>query len=200
MNKMEFLSRMEAALAGLPREDVEERLIFYAEMIDDRVEDGLPEEEAVAQIGPVEDLAAQIAAEIPLSRLVKERVRSRGKRSAGEVALLVLGSPLWIPLLVAAFAVLLSVYIVIWAVIVSLWAAVLSIALCAPVAVGLGGWLLLRGDAQAGLVLISVGMVLAGLSIYLFFVCRAVTKGAIIATGRIARGIRALFLRKEKQS
>ena len=41
MNRRDFLSGIEKGLAGLPREDVESRLAFYSEMIDDRVEDGL---------------------------------------------------------------------------------------------------------------------------------------------------------------
>ena len=43
-------------------------------------------------------------------------------------ALLILGSPLWFPLLLAAFAVLASVYIVLWAVIVSLYAVLFALA------------------------------------------------------------------------
>ncbi len=200
MDKMEFLSRLETELSGLPREDAAERLAFYVEMIDDRVEDGLPEESAVAELGSVEDLAARIRADIPLSRLVRERVRSWRKRSVGEIVLLVLGAPLWIPLLIAVFAVLLSVYIAVWAVIVSVWAAELSIAVSAPAALVMGVWLLLRGDGQTGMVLISAGLVLAGLSIFLFFAFLAVTRGTLVFTKKIAQGIRSLFLRKEKET
>jgi uncharacterized membrane protein len=48
MGKQEFLTRLGKALSGLPREDIEERLNFYSEMIEDRMEEGLSEEEAVA--------------------------------------------------------------------------------------------------------------------------------------------------------
>ena len=44
MSKQEFLAALEEGLSGLPREDVDERLGFYSEMIDDRMEDGLPED------------------------------------------------------------------------------------------------------------------------------------------------------------
>ena len=197
MNKQEFLSRLEEALAGLPREETAERLNFYAEMIDDQMEDGISEEEAVARIGPVEALAAQITAEIPFSRLVRERVRSRRKRPAWEVVLLVLGAPVWFPLLIAAFAILLSVYIVIWAVIVSLWAVEISLAAAALAGFGAGILLLFRGEGQPGLMMLGAGFFLAGLSILGFFACRAVTRGAVIATIKLALWIKSLFLRKE---
>ena len=56
MNKEEFLNALRSALAGLPQEDIEERLAFYSESIDDRVEDGLTEEEAVEAIGTVAEV------------------------------------------------------------------------------------------------------------------------------------------------
>ena len=48
MNKQEFLSALQNALAGLPKKDRQKTLAFYSEMIDDRMEDGMTEEEAVA--------------------------------------------------------------------------------------------------------------------------------------------------------
>lgn len=57
MKKEEFLEALRAGLAGTA--DAEQALAFYQEMIDDRMEDGMPEEEAVAQVGPLETVLAQ---------------------------------------------------------------------------------------------------------------------------------------------
>ncbi len=43
MNKQAFLTQLRKGLSGLPQEDIEERLAFYSEMIDDRIEEGLSE-------------------------------------------------------------------------------------------------------------------------------------------------------------
>ena len=48
MNKQEFLVQLRNALSGLPKDDIEERIEFYSEMIEDRIEEGLSEEEAIA--------------------------------------------------------------------------------------------------------------------------------------------------------
>ena len=48
MTKQAFLAALGERLVGLPQKDIEERLTFYSEMIDDRMEEGLSEEEAVA--------------------------------------------------------------------------------------------------------------------------------------------------------
>ena len=59
MTKNEFISRLRTRLSGLPKDEIEERLAFYSETIDDRIEDGLTQEEAVADLGDVDDIAAQ---------------------------------------------------------------------------------------------------------------------------------------------
>ena len=74
MTKQMFLASLREGLQGLPPADVEERIAFYDEMIDDRMEEGLTEEEALAEIGTVESVIAQIAEETPLAKLVKELV------------------------------------------------------------------------------------------------------------------------------
>ena len=50
MNKIEFMQKLKDGLAGLSPKDREEQLNFYSEMIDDRIEEGLSEEEAVAYV------------------------------------------------------------------------------------------------------------------------------------------------------
>ena len=73
MNKTEFLVllRDKLKLSGLSQEETADRLIFYGEMIDDRVEDGLSEEEAIAEIGSVDEIASQIMKEAPVHRAEK---------------------------------------------------------------------------------------------------------------------------------
>ena len=60
MNKQEFLGVLRKGLSILQDDEAEERLSFYREMIDDRVEEGLTEEEAVREIGTPEEILARI--------------------------------------------------------------------------------------------------------------------------------------------
>ena len=197
MNKNDFLVRLREGLSGLPQDDVAECLTFYEEMINDKVEDGLSEEDAVAEIGSVDKIVSQIVAEIPLPKLVKERIKPKRRLMVFEIILLILGFPVWFPLLITTFVIFLSVYIVIWAVILSLWAVELSCIASALVVAAAGVKFLCKGDWTQAIVMISAGMVLAGLSVFLFFGCKAVSKGAVIVTKKIALGIKSLFIRKE---
>ena len=65
MRKEEFLSALRAGLTGLSPEGTEKLAEFCSEMIDDRMEDGLKEEEAVAAAGPLDELIKQAKAELP---------------------------------------------------------------------------------------------------------------------------------------
>ena len=87
MRKQEFLTALQTRLSGLPQEDVEERVSFYGEMIDDRVEEGLSEEDAVTAIGPIDAIAEQTLSEIPLTKLVREKVRPATHQTAAASAL-----------------------------------------------------------------------------------------------------------------
>ena len=77
MDKLAFLSALRDRLSGLPDEDVEQSVEYYGEMIDDRIEDGLSEADAVEAVGCVEEIAVQIMTEVPLPKLVKAKVRPK---------------------------------------------------------------------------------------------------------------------------
>ena len=64
MRKEEFLTALRANLTGLSPEGVEKLVEFCSEMIDDRMEDGLTEEEAVAAAGPLDELVKQAKTEL----------------------------------------------------------------------------------------------------------------------------------------
>ncbi len=197
MTRKEYMRELEEALQFLGDEQRAALLEYYGEMIDDRMEDGLSETEAVAGIGSVDDVVAQIAAETPLMRLVKERVRPKKSRKAWEIVLLALGSPVWFPLLIAAFAVLLALYLVLWAVVLSLWAAALSLAVGAVGCMPLAVLYFVRGLPSGGCFILGAGLVLAGLAIPLGAGCAGLTKGLARLTGRLLLGLKTRFVRKE---
>lgn len=57
MNMQEFLSALKIGLAGSPDQDA--MLEYYREMIEDRMEDGMDEASAVAQLGSVEEILSR---------------------------------------------------------------------------------------------------------------------------------------------
>ncbi|MBQ9805888.1 MAG: DUF1700 domain-containing protein [Clostridia bacterium] len=197
MTKQEFLTALQQKLSGLPTAEIEERLAFYGEMIDDRMEDGLSEKDAVAGIGSVREIAEQIITEIPFAKIAKERIKPKRRIKAWEIVLLALGSPIWLSLGIGAFVIFLSLYVVLWSAVVSLWAVFASLAACSLGGVVASVIFLSIGNISSGLALLGAGFVCAGLAIFLFFGCHATTKGILLLTKKIALGIKKCFVKKE---
>ncbi len=188
MTKHDFLLSLEDRFAGLPRDEAEERLHFYSEMIDDRMEEGLSEEEAVAAVGSVDE----VTADIPLAK-VKPKRRLKG----WEILLLALGSPIWLSLLIAAVAVVFSLYVALWSVIVSVWAVFVSVVACAPCSIAAGVGIVLTGNTLAGVGMMGIGLIFGGLAIFLFFGSKAATNGTWLLTKKLGYGLKNCFVKKE---
>jgi uncharacterized membrane protein len=198
MNKLDFIWELHERLSGLPSDEVDERISFYAEMIDDRIEDGLGEEEAVADIGPIDRIVDQIIADVPFAKIAKEKIKPKRKMRAWEIVLLAVGSPLWITLGAVALAVFLTLYAVLWTLVAVAWSVFAVFAACAPAGIAGGIIFCATGKSFSGVALIGAGILLAGLAIFAFFGCLAATKGCAVLTKKIALGIKKCFVRKEK--
>ena len=103
MNKQEFLAALRSKLKGLSKSEIDERIGFYSEMIDDQIEEGISEEEIISKIGNIDDISEQIISESTIAK-------QKGKKSAGEIALFWGGSPLWFALAAVVAAVVISLY------------------------------------------------------------------------------------------
>ncbi len=208
MTKLEFLTQLESGLGVLTESDAQERLNFYSEMIDDRVEEGLSEEQAVAQIGDVNEIIASILAEIPQRAAPKQPVivtpkpepkviaapqkEKKGIR-AWQIVMLIVGAPLWIPLLAAALVIVLALLAVLWSVVVCMWAVFAALA-----GIGAGGVIsgiatTVSGNLPIALQLLGMGLAGAGLAIFAFHGCLALTKGSAYLTKIVCKGIFRLF-------
>jgi len=195
MTKKEFLSQLREELSSLPRREREEQLRFYGELIDDRIEDGWSEKSAVSRLGAPDRLAA---------RILREGNDEKGKRSKPKqkhsggwmITLLILGSPLWISLLVAFFAVILSLAVSIWAVMLSLYAVSIG---CIVGGIGgiAGGLLLCFCQHLTGIALLGCGMVCLGIGILTVMGCLALTKGVLRLTQKLFLLFILPFRRKE---
>lgn len=197
MNKHEFLSALQEKLSGIPQDDMAERISFYSEMIDDRIENGLTEEQAVAELGKSEDIVQQIVSEVSLTKLVKEKVKPSRTVRAWEIVLLALGSPIWLSLLIALFAVVISVYAVLWSVIISLWAAEASIAVCSVGGAFTAVINITQGELSSGIFMLGAGIICAGLAIFGFFGCRCANIAILKLTKKIFLWIKFCFIKKE---
>lgn len=197
MMKSEFLTELRERLTGLSEADLNRSLDYYAEMIDDRMEEGVSEGEAVSAVGTPAEIANEILGEMPLVKLVKALVKPKRRMTAWENVLLILGSPLWILLLLTAFAVVLTLYIVIWTAIFCLWTVEAAIG---AAALGLSVILVksfVEGNLWAGFHMIGEALLLAGLAIFGFYGCLYLSKRLCLLSKKLFVGVKRCFIRKE---
>ncbi len=192
MTKQAFLAQLRKGLSHLQQADIEERVTFYSEMIDDRMEEGLSEEDAVRAIGSVDAIISQILSDAPPAQKAANK-----KLGVLVIILLVLGCPVWLSLLTAALSVIVSGYAVLWAVIVSVWAVFVSLAACAFGGVAVGVGFAFGCNRLSGIAMIGAGLVCAGLAIFALIGCKAATKGVLLLTKKASLWIKGLFTRKE---
>ncbi len=197
MTKNEFSAALREALFGWPEADVARTLEYYEEMIDDRIEDGMPEEEAVAAMGSIGDILNTVAADAPLPTLVKARVKPRRPLRAWEVVLLILGSPLWLTFLLAALCLVLAGYAVLWALIITLWAVAAALLVCGGAMIVPTVVYAVQGNLPAVIFAIGCGAVLCGVGLLLGVAARFTTKGCAALMRVTGRGIKRLFVRKD---
>ena len=197
MTKEGFLAQLRQQLWALPEADRQNSLDYYAEMIDDRMEDGLSEEEAVAAIGNLEEIVQQILGETPRLPVVVEPAKkaepAKGSTKTWLIILLVLGSPVWIPLLASAIGTVIGIYVSLWSVVIALYAAFLALAVSSAGCIV--GSFFMFGGITGGIVAWGAALVCAGLAILLLLLANLAAKGMVKLTKLVWNSI---FRRKER--
>ena len=182
MTKKQFLKRLKRELKGLPKQEIETSLRFYDEAICERMEHGFTEAEAVAAVGSPDVAAAGILAELPEEAVNRMMARRRFLRIIS-IPALILGSPIWLTLLLTAAVVLITLAAIYISVVASLFSCTLAFAVSVLAALY---HVTLAGSIGNGLVYISAAMAFCGLAIFCALGTVAMAKAGI-------RGVRNIF-------
>lgn len=197
LKKEAFLNELRNRLSGLPQTDIEDRIAFFGEMIDGRMEDGMSEEEAVAAMEPIDTIVGQIMSEIPLARLVKSKVKPEKGHKAWKIVLLICLFPIWFPLLITFAAIAFSLLVAIWAVIISFYVVAGSLVIASLGCVIATGAYFGIGRIVPGIGGFGAIFVCIGLSILFFLLSIAMTKGTVFLTRKMFIGLKTSFVGKE---
>ncbi len=137
MNKKEFLDTLKVELKKQSIVNIDNMIQFYDEMICDRMEDGMSEEEAVASMDSVEEIVKVALLDKPMTELVKEKVKKSKEKAEIEghgwlwILLAVLGFPIWLPILIVIAVCFLVICIVYWVLVMAVGIVILCIPLTA---------------------------------------------------------------------
>ena len=190
MTKADFLQLLERALAQLPEEERRRNLEYYSELLDDMLEEGMTEAEATAKLGSPGQIAQNILQEMPLSKLVSTRMKPQSGWTPLAIILAVVGSPVWVPLLLAAAAVVLALFVSIWALGAAAVAGVVGLAVAVVAAPIIA--------VRAAVLTLPLGLLLLGLCVLGGLMAVELCKLLWQLTVWLAHKIKGLFIRKEE--
>ena len=197
MTKADFLRLLERALMQLSEEERQKNLEYYSELLDDMMEEGMTEAEATAKQGSPNQIAQSILQEMPLGKLVSTRMKPKSGWTPLAIVLAVVGSPVWVPLLLAGAAVVLALFVSIWA----LGFAAVAVVIALAVAVVAAPIIAIRAAVMTlplGLILLGAGLVLLGLCVLGGLMAVELCKLLWQLTVWLAHKIKGLFIRKEE--
>ena len=192
MDKQTFLRLLQQQLSALSPQELQKHIEYYSEMIDDRIEDGLSEQEAVAAMGDPSQIAQQILSEAQLPP------KQSPALPVWAIVLLVVGSPIWVSLLIAAFSVVISLYVSMWAVLISLYTIPISLGAASIGCMVVGFVRSFTDNLPLGIASIGAALLCAGLCMFSFWLCNQVARGILWLTRWSFKAICSLF-RKEAQ-
>ena len=197
MSRQEFFRELRERLTGLMPEDIEDRLSYYNEIIEQRMAGGMAEESAVASLGTVDQIVERIMSEFSLADLVRDKVHPKKKHKTWVILLLVLGFPAWFPISVAMLTLIFTLYLLIWLIVLCLY--VVDFSFAAVVLTGcfitMNYWK--AGELAGAFVLTGLSLIAAGITILWFLGCLGITKGVAKLTGKFFLKLKTSFVGKD---
>lgn len=195
MTKADFINSIQSRLDGMPEDEIQKSVDYFSEMIDDRMEDGMSEEEAVSEIGTVDDAIKEILENIPLSKMIKARAKKERTWKTWQIVLLCVTSPVWVPLAIAFIAVLASLYIALWACVIAFFAADLAFFLSGIASFIVGIASIFSVEIAWPLMAIGAGLILIGGAVMLFIPLMKLAKQTAKLAKKIVLWIKSWFIR-----
>lgn len=202
MTKCEFIEQLISKCKNLPEAEITRAVQYYSESIDDRMEDGMTEEEAVASLGSIDAAVMSITDNASIFDIVYERTKNAHKKSKMPVLWMIFvicTSPIWIPLTLAFLAIVFCVYICIWSVLVALFACVFSFAAVGAVGIPFGFFFCFSLSPSTGGILIGLSLTAVGIFMILLKPTILLTKGILKLTLVISRSIKKMFISEKEK-
>ena len=193
MTKQEYLDELRKELKGLPKEDIDERISFYDEMISDMVEDGKSIEDAINEIGSAKNVANKTISDQPISKLVKEKIKIKRTPSVLTILIFILGFPLWFPLLLTLLILILVGLILTWVFVLIGFVVELSFIVSFVLSLVLFFISLFSGNIM--LIYLGATILMAGLSILMFYGSIGLAKLMVKLNKGIILGIKKTLIK-----
>lgn len=200
MNKEDFLLELRKRLGHISKKEKEKCIKYYDEIISDRVEDNMTEEQAVEALGDIDTIVENITKDLPLSSLVICKIGNtiNKQKDLTTLLLIILGFPLWFPLLASFLSVILAIYISIIAVVIAFYAIAVGFSLGGIFSLIVGLLFLFKEPFYYTLCTLGISFTLIGLGFILFKPFTYLAKLILSSLKFLIRKIKLIFIRKKE--
>ncbi|MDH6364624.1 putative membrane protein [Enterococcus sp. PF1-24] len=193
MDRIDFIKALADELAyEVKPSEIHQLINYYDEIIQDLMEDGYSEKEAVAKLGSPKKLAKEAAGiqevEIDIPR----------RMSTWVLVLLVIGFPIWGSLLIAFVAVIASFYLVLWCIPFSTGLTGVVCTICGAAAAVLSP-LLMADTLYLGTMQLGAGAAFFGIGILLLILTFSISGSFLRITKKTFAGLKHAFFKPRKQ-
>lgn len=197
MTRIEFICALSDKLSSLDTDERTKTLEYYDEIINDRMEDGMSESEAVDALGDIDKIAQEILCQKPMGTLIKSKLDKKGSKLWDNkvliIILLIVGSPIWLSLIAAAISL-----------IIALFAVLFSVVICAASVLAAGAFSAFMGligapaafadSAAMGLMSLAVSFVGGSLALVMIPATVYSCRGTVRILKFLIRRIKCLFV------
>ena len=177
MNKSEYLDSIRSKLAGLPEKDINSAIEYYEEAIEDRIEDGLTEEQAIKAVGTPEEIAEKILMDSSIPKLITAKAKPQRTLKGWEIALIIIGSPLWIIIGACLLIVFLSVILTLFWVMLAIICCVVGIIVGSLGGIAASIAQLFTGGGASSVAMLGICIMLLGVGVLLVVPVKAALTG-----------------------
>lgn len=177
MNKSEYLDSIRSKLTGLPEKDINSAIEYYEEAIEDRIEDGLTEEQAIKAVGTPEEIAEKILMDSSIPKLITAKAKPQRTLKGWEIALIIIGSPLWIIIGACLLIVFLSVILTLFWVMLAIICCVVGIIVGSLGGIAASIAQLFTGGGASSVAMLGICIMLLGVGVLLVVPVKAALTG-----------------------
>lgn len=200
MKKEEFLKKLKEELENANINNTNDIIEYYEEIIDDKIEEGITEKEAVSSIGSIDTIIKNELLDRPMTTIIKEKVKDKKEKAEKNgtkpllIALIILGIPVWVPLLIGLIGIIIGILCSVFGIIIALFASILGIGIASIACLFTCIVSIFTNSGHITLMVFSVGLILAGLVMLLIPFSALITKGIINIIKTLIKGIKKIFV------
>ncbi len=197
MNKAEFLAALRSELEKQSVSNIDNMIDYYDEMICDRVEDGMTEEEAINSMDSIASIVREAVLDKTIPTLVKEKVvksHNEAKKNGHAVlwiVLAIIGFPVWLPLVCVFATMLVGIFILMWGFVIILFSLLVAL-----IAAALGCLALPFFSFSVPSIFMCLGsaLILGGLAYLLWKPIKGLAMGLVTLIKDLFKSIKKLFV------